>query len=182
MLHPGQRHFGRLLLVIVLAGMPWNGVQAEGISWDVGAYRKFSAIMHGAEADRIVYTEDRSPSYVLTRFVIEGESADDWIEAFEVLDTLRRNAPKTVNGWYEQFRQKGEQHCPGSEWNVIAQDSDSLTFERRTSDCGPFAEQHALYRVIYGNDEVFTLIATRKGSMDDETRSSWLAVLASATI
>ena len=178
----GQCYSGRLLLVIVLAGMLWNGVQAEGISWDVGAYPRFSAIMYGPEADRIVYTEDKSPSYVLTRFVIEGESADDWIEAFEVLDTLRRNVPQTVNEWYEQFRQQGEQHCPGSEWKVIAQGSDSLTFERRTSDCGSFPEQHALYRVIYGQHEVFTLTATRKGSMDDETRSSWLAVLASAKI
>lgn len=182
MSNAAQHRVVSLLLPLVLVFMPWTSIHAEGVTWDFNANSKFSDVMFGETADPIVYTEDKSPAYVLTRFVIEGESAVDWIEAFEVLDTLRKNSPKTLEGWYEQFREQGEQNCPGGEWHVIAQSDNSLTFERRTSECEPFAGQHALYRVLYGKKEIFTLIATRKGAMDEATRSAWLDVLESAAI
>lgn len=178
-----RRHrYAGLLSVVGLLVLPLATTQADDISWEIGAYPRFYEAIASPDAKPIVYTEDRAPRYVLTRFVIEGESADEWIEAFEILDAQRKGAPRTVEGWYEQFHQQGEQHCPGGNWEVLARGKNSITFERHTLACDGFAEQHALYRVLYGKHEIFSLVATRKGSMDEATRSGWLGVLESARV
>jgi len=113
--------------------------------------------------------------------VVDGTSADDWVEALEVLNTLKRNEPKTPQQWFERYRAAGTQTCAG-DFTLLAQDKHSVTFARTTPACPPHAAQAGLYRALYGKDQVFLLIATRKGEMPEEVRAAWLAVLASAEI
>jgi hypothetical protein len=129
----------------------------------------------------IVYTEDRAPVYVLTRIVVEGTSAEDWDEAMEILNTMRHDEPPTVADWYQRFHEHGDASCK-SEWTVLGQSESSLTFERKSGECPPHASQQAIYKVMYGKKQVFLLIGTRKGTMDEATRAGWLAVMESASV
>ncbi len=159
--------------------LPCAGAWAEGVTWQFEAYDRFNTVMVAEEP--IVYVEDREPVYRLTRYVVEGTSADAWTEALELLNTWRDDQPRKVAGWYARFREFSDAKCP-SQWTVIAEDKTSLTFERVTGTCAEHEAQQALYRVLYGKEQVFTLIATRKGGMDEVTRANWLTLLATAKI
>lgn len=165
--------------LLILVSVSFSPAFAEGITWNFSSYAKLGdALM---QPEPIVYTEDKAPVYVLTRFVVEGNSAVDWTESLELLNTNRKNHPKKIEEWYETFKAQGDQNCP-SQWQLIAEEKNSLTFERITTGCDGWEDQQALYRVIYGKRDVFTLIATRKGTMDAETREGWLQLLASASL
>ena len=165
------------LLALLFAASAANG---EGVGMGFHLYPKLMDAMSTSEGP-IYYEEDRNPVYILSRIVVEGQSADDWVEAVETIATGRKYSQKNVAAWYESFRKQGDTNCP-SEWQVLAQDKKTITFERRSPSCGEFGAQHALYRVIYGRHDVFTIIATRKGDMDTDMRQGWLAVLDSAVV
>lgn len=172
----------RFALVLAVTLVAAAKVHAETVYFDYDAYPPLARAMAPADGtEPTVFTQDRAPVYVLTRVVVEGASAQDWSESLDITDTRRRDAPRTVARWYEEFRATGETSCP-SEWTVLAEDKASMTFERVSGDCPPHVAQHALYRVLYGRSEVFTLVATRKGSMDEATREAWLKVLGSANL
>jgi hypothetical protein len=156
--------------------------RADVLYYDLDGYAKLAAAVSTSDGHvPIVYTEDRAPVYVLTRIVVDGSSADEWAEALEIMNTMRHDAPRKLAAWYDAFRAKGDAACE-SEWTVLAQTPASMTFERRSGDCPPHGEQHALYRVIYGKRQIFTLIATRKPGMDEATRGAWIGVLESAEL
>jgi len=166
-----------VLLALLLAA---GAALGEGVGMGFHLYPRLLEAISRPESP-IIHEEDNSPVYVLTRIVVEGQSADDWVEAVETIATGRKYSQKNVAAWYETFRKQGDANCP-SEWQVLAQDKKSVTFERRSPSCGEFGAQHALYRVIYGRHDVFTIIATRKGEMDTDMRQGWLAVLDSAVV
>lgn len=132
------------------------------------------------ERQDAMYVEDRTPIYVLQRFVTEGKSAFDWTEAVEVLNTMRRAEPKTPAEWYGRFQQKGLD-CP-SNWTLIAQDKKSVTFRRDSQACPPQPAQSGFYRVVYGKQQVFVLMVTNKSAVSEQKHQQILAMLASAEI
>jgi len=77
---------------------------SENIHFKFDAYQKLGDSMLGKEHPPIVYTEDRSPVYLLMRFVVDGTSETEWTEALEVINTRRKDMPKSVADWYDQFR------------------------------------------------------------------------------
>jgi hypothetical protein len=169
-----------LLVAFALPAAPARA--KEGLDFSFEGYPRLAAAVSTRDGhEPMVATEDRSPVYVLTRIVVEGKSADDWVEAFEIMNTNRSDSPRNVQAWYEHFHAQGEAHC-ASEWTVLAKSDDTLTFERKSGECPPHAAQQALYRVLYGKQNVFLLIGTRKGAMDEATRSAWLAVLGTASV
>lgn len=175
------RHGLPLVCGLVLL-LPWAGAaQAEGVTYNLAANAKLIEAITRKDPPPIIYTEDRAPAYVLTRFVVEGTSETEWQEALEVLNTLRKNQPKKLAGWYEQFKAQGDANCPGA-WEMLEQSEKRIIFERRTEECPPFPAQQALYGVLYGKKNAFTLIATRKGGMDEATREAWLEVLQSSAV
>lgn len=165
---------GLLLFVPVLA-------YADDITWRTDSYPKFQEAIVATGSEALVYTEDKAPLYVLTRFVIEGSSTEQWTEALELLNTQRKNEPKNVKAWYDRFKAQGDEHCR-SDWKILSESRKALLFERRSDDCPSFAAQHTLYHVLYGKSEVFVFIATRIGEMDTATREGWLGILQSAEI
>jgi hypothetical protein len=168
-----------LLLSLLLFGpLP---AYADDLTWSSYSYPKFSEAIIATGPDALVYTDDKAPLYVFTRFVIEGSSTEQWTESLELLNTQRKNEPKNVKAWYDRFKAEGTEHCQ-SDWQVLSESRKTLMFERRSGDCPPFAAQHALYRVLYGKNEVFVFTATRIGEMDAATREGWLGLLRSAEI
>ncbi len=165
------------LAIILLVPM---FAHAERVSFDYSAFPKFEGIFISG-SDPLVFEQDRWPKYIHTRFIIEGSSAEEWTEIFEMINTQRKNEPKDVRGWYDRFQTQGEKTCQ-SNWEILEESKESMMFEHRADDCQPFEAQHALYRVFYGKKNVFVLFATRKAGMDAETRDRWMKLLKSAEI
>lgn len=160
-----------------------SAASAQAVSWDYSQYPPFQALTEAlAKGQRqdAMHIEDRTPVYVLQRFVIEGKSATDWTDALEVLNTMRKAEPKTPAGWYERLQKQGAS-CP-SNWTLIAQAKDSITFQRDSAACSTQPAQTGLYRVLYGRQQVFTLIFTSKAPVSQEKRQQVLAMLESAAI
>jgi len=157
-------------------------IAADALKCSYGDYDKLGRALETRDGQKpIVYTEDRTPVYRLTRFVVEGTSAEDWVEAMEILNTMRHNEPPTVAEWYQRYHEHGDASCK-SEWNVLGQSESWLMFERKSGECPPHASQQAIYKIMYGKKQVWLLIGTRKGTMDEATRSGWLAVMESASV
>lgn len=167
-----------LLTLLIMLFVP-TPAQAERLEWDYSANPSLANI--ATDPEPLIFTKDRAPEYVLTRFIIEGSSAEEWTESLEIMNTWKKNQPKDVSGWYEKFKLQEEASCQ-SAWEILEELKKSMIFERQSESCPPFAAQHALYRVLYGKRNIFVLIATRKEGMDDETRGSWMSVLESAEV
>jgi hypothetical protein len=174
------RHRAAAILMTVLTLVMARPSAAETAIFDFKLHPGLAAEFAKGEQARVL-TDNQAPRFILTRFIVDGESGEDWIETFEILDTMRRNEPRTPQRWYGKFQKAADPACKG-DWKLLSETEDSLTFERITPACGPHEAQAALYRVLYGRNEVFTLIATRKGGMHAETADAWVKVLASASI
>jgi hypothetical protein len=142
----------------------------------------FPRLAENFNRKEMVNFEEEPGRYTLTRFVAQGRNKDDWDIAFEVMDSPRMFEPPTVADWLARFRAQGDQTCPGGEWEVLAQTDNDVTFERRTGACPPHVAQHAMYRVLYGPQNVFVLICTQKGGFDAQTRNECRATLDTAEI
>ncbi len=133
---------------------------------------------HAQAAPRIVF-EDKSPVYQKTSFVLEDSGAVS--EGLDIINTDPANDPSTVSGWYSEYRGVSEETCK-SDWQVLDEREDSLLFERITRGCPSLGSEHGLYKVLYGEQNNYVLIATRTPAMSQETRSHWLTLLGSARI
>src|ERR1022692_2362409 len=76
-----------------------------------------------------------------------------------------------------------EKRCPGaSEWNVIAQDENSILFEWRSKPC-PASDEHQIARIFHGKHNWFALLYTAKVyELAPDTREQWIKTLGAATI
>ncbi|MBS0393841.1 MAG: hypothetical protein JSR54_04400 [Proteobacteria bacterium] len=146
------------------------------------ATENFARLLQAMQDQTRVHHEERADVHLqLTRFVIEGRSPTDWDTALEIVQTMRYDEPRTPAAWLDRFRQQSDPQCP-SEWQVLAEDADSVLFERRSPECAPHVAQQALYRTIYGPVGVWLLICTQKGALDAPTRRECQALLESAKV
>jgi hypothetical protein len=119
----------------------------------------------------------------VTRWVWEGESIDDWTEALEVVNTLRRNSPPSPAEAVQTLVDLRLARCPGATSRVLHQDESSVLYEVVTIDCPPHPDEHSINRLIYGPKEVFNLIYTNKvNPLPLATRERWIDVLSRATL
>lgn len=155
-------------------------VQArERLSWDYSGHDKLNALFTSEEGP--LYGEKQNRRVYHLRFVVEGESLESWTEILEIIDTHREHEPENAHLWFERFQAQGNETCP-SEWTIIDEQADSIIFQRTSKDCPAFDDQDALYRVLYGRQNVFLIFATLKGEMDESGVAGWLNVLRSAEI
>ncbi len=139
-------HGERLALAETRLAIPAKG--NEGIEFALSACPRLEAAVQDKTR---VYTEEHPEiGLTLMRFVIAGRDVMDWDVAFEVLQTRRVDEPATPSAWLERYRSMTDPVCP-SEWQVLAETPQSVTFERRSPDCPPHVAQHGLQRVLYGN-------------------------------
>ena len=151
----------------------------ERLSWDYSGYEKLAALFNSDAGPLYGEKQDRRTYHL--RFVVEGESLQDWTEILETISTRRKDEPDSVQQWFERFEAHGDETCP-SEWTTIDENDSSIIFRRTTTGCQDFEDQDAVYHVVYGRKKVFVIFATMKGEMDEASRDGWLTVLRSAEI
>ncbi len=159
-----------IALVLCLLAQP---AAAEGLLWDFKLYPPLQAAMMNPDG-ALVYSK-KTRNSVLNLFVLKGSGENDWTEAFEIINTIPKNEPKTVKLWYEKFQAAAPATCAG-EWVLIEESEKSITFEHRLPECPPAARETTLNRVLYGQHNVFRMRAAVKGVMTEDTRNSLLAL------
>lgn len=159
-----------IIALITLAGCAGLGGPRESIRFSAKMQPKFVRGFPGQ-------------GYELTRFVISGESITNWTEALETFNTLRKNYPPTIEAAYKTQMELRKKKCPDSVFNIIQQDTASILYEIRTSNCPPNPDEHSLTRVLYGNTNVFSLIYTNKvKELPADKRDEWIKYLSGASI
>jgi len=119
----------------------------------------------------------------LNRFVFEGKSPDDWTEALDVINSWRRDSPKTPEGLYNSSRDSRIKNCPESTFDIIDTNPKSIFWETKTVNCTPHPDENSLTRILYGKKQVFTLIYTNKiKDIPKETRDEWMKILSKAKV
>lgn len=166
-----------VMAIFLLTSLPANA--RERLSWDYSVYDKLNTLFTTGEGP--LYGEKQGRRTYHLRFVVEGESLQDWTEILEIINTDLRDEPDEVGAWFERFRVQGNKTCP-SDWVVIEEQSDSIIFQRTAKNCQGFDDQDAVYRVLYGKKNVFVIFATLKGEMDEASRMGYLNVLRSAEV
>ncbi len=127
--------------------------------------------------------EMKTPKVLITRFVLEGESIDQWTEAVEILNYLKKNLPQNPELMYASLKERREKRCPNTVTNIIKKDESSILYEMKTSNCPPNPDEHSITKILYGKINVFTLIYTAKvKELDAAKRDLWLNDLSSAYI
>ena len=162
--------FGCIIGFITLVGCAGTGAPRENLRFSASMQPKF---MQGFPGN----------GYELTRFVLRGDSINEWTEALETFNAQRRNFPATIDAYLKQSMDLRRKTCPDSLFNVIKQDQNSILFEIRTTNCPPNPDEHSLTRTLYGNTNVFSLIYTNKvKELPPDKREEWIKYLSDASI
>lgn len=151
----------------------------EHVEFATAAFPRFEASI---QDEKRVHREERKDiGLVIVRFVIEGRDTMDWDVAFEILQSRRAEEPATPSAWLQHYRSASDPSCP-SEWQVLQEAADSVTFERKSPDCPPHVAQQAIHRMIYGPAGAWQLVCTQKGTLDPQTHQECRALLDSAHV
>lgn len=170
-------HADRLAAATVRLAIPVR--MEEHIEFATAVFPRFETAIQ--DPARVHREERKDIGLVMVTFVIAGRDSTDWGTAFEILQTQRADEPETPAAWLQRYRTLSDPPCP-SEWEVLAETADSVSFERRSPDCPPHVAQQAVHRMIYGPAGAWQLICTQKGSFDAQTRQECRALLESAHV
>jgi hypothetical protein len=153
---------------------------AERLNFDHRLYPPLKAVFDNNRQE-MIYFNNADPKYVVDRIAIQGKSADDWIEALNIIARSPTKKVNSVADWSDEIRTQSEKACP-SRFEILAVDDISITFSRRSTNCGADKVQFALYRIIAGKRSLFLLNAIYRDDMAEGARQQWLALLQSARL
>jgi hypothetical protein len=165
------------LLALALLSAP---LAAERLHFDHRLYPALKAVFDEKRDEMIAY-DNRNPAYVIDRIAVQGKSASNWTEALDIIARTPTKDVATVDDWRGEIEQKVRKAC-ASTFETVARDDFSITFSRRSTNCGADKVQVALYRIVKGPKSLFLLNPIFRGEMDDMMRQQWLALLASARL
>jgi hypothetical protein len=120
----------------------------------------------------------------VARFVLQGNTIDDWTEAFEVINAMKVNYPKTPKEFVDNMIENRKKACSTVDLSIIDQAADSILYEITSKQCPPFPDEQSLNRVLYGNINVFILIYTNRTpeGITKQSRDSWIGTLSTAML
>ncbi|MGB7654608.1 MAG: hypothetical protein WBL74_03920 [Novosphingobium sp.] len=167
----------RLLISLVLALFA-APVLADKLVFDHRLVPALKAVLDSGDPAMISY-DNRNPRNVVDLIAVRGKSAQDWQEALVIIARLPDKKIATPADWLAQLQRDAAKQCPAV-FTMLAQDANSITFERRSSGCRAGYPPVALYRVAAGKPSLFLLAAMTKSDFSPAARAQWLALMASA--
>lgn len=168
----------RLAPILLLASaMP---AAAEQLNFDHRTYPPLKAVLDSGRQEMVLFNSS-NPKYVVDRIAIQGSSAKQWTEALDIIARTPGDKVKTIDDWYGEIREKAIKAC-ASLFEELARDNNSVTFARRSTNCGKDKVQTALYRIVAGKRNLFLLNPIYRGEMDAAMREQWLGLLKTAQI
>ena len=137
-------------------------VPAESKGWKVGA-------------------GSNRPGSTLVEFIPTTESIGNWSRMFTIqfLEGEKRSPNLLMRVLESQMRAR----CPNAKWDVVNEDSTSVTYEWVLSACAGHPDQHELARLLKGNDGVHRIAYVRKTrQLEGTERDTWLKAFANAYV
>ncbi|HVR92052.1 MAG TPA: hypothetical protein VHG29_13305 [Novosphingobium sp.] len=166
-----------LALALLLGAAP---ALAEKLSFDHRLSPPLKAVLDSHDPAMIDYN-DKNPRHVVDVIAVRGQSASDWTEALVIRSRLPDRRVRTAPDWMAEIRAEAGRGCR-SEFNTIAEDANSVTFERHSSGCAANYPPVGIYRVVAGQRSLFMLAVVARDGIGAEARRQWLDLLASARI
>lgn len=169
----------RSVPVLLLLVWPVTGLAEETLKYDNTVYAPLENAL--TSDNPIIVEEDRAKQMHVTRFVVDGDSADEWNESLQVIETHVKDQPQSLDDWYKEFTARFDPVCT-AKWETIEKKHDSMIFERHVKECPVHAARHTMFRVLYGRQHVYIMIAEKRPDMEEEARQGWLALLRTAEL
>lgn len=174
-----MKAFGKTLFLIPLLLLA-SPASAERLMFDHRLYPPLKAVLDSGDQDMVLF-DASNPRYIVDRIAVSGKSAKRWTEALEIIARTPAKNVKTVADWMAELRAKANPKC-GYDVKILAQDANSITFERRVPDCQDERAPIVLYRIVGSKQSLFMLAVLEKAEPNEEVRKQWLALLASARL
>ena len=152
---------------------------AEKLVFDHRLSLALEAAFNDSDPARIAY-DARNPAYVTDLVAVRG-TAKDWTEALVIIARKPGGAVRTAADWKAELQAQALAKCPAT-FTTVAQDAESVTFERRSTGCAPGYPPIAIYRAVGRGKSLFLLTAMAKDGLSDDSLKQWRAVFASARI
>ena len=153
-------------------------LHAERLQFDHRLYPPLKEVLDSGNADMVDFN-NKNAARLVDLIAVKGKSARNWTEAFEIVSIVRPSDVKTAREWMALLQSQAEARCKAS-FTVLAEDANSITFERRSPGCAAELAPLGIYRLVAGKRSWFQLSVLEKGELDDAARQQWLALLASA--
>jgi hypothetical protein len=170
----------KLRWIIALALLPLSGaLHAERLEFDHRLYPPLRETLDSGDRAMIEF-DSRNPQRLVDLIAIKGKSAHNWTEALEIVSIVRPADVAGARDWMELIKRQATARCPAATFATIAEDANSVTFERRSPGCGAERASYGLYRLVAGKRSWFQLAVLVKGEVDPAAHDQWLALLASA--
>jgi len=154
--------------------------RAERMMFDHRSYPALKATLDSGNQDLILYN-DRNPKYVYDLIVIQGISTSNWTEGLEIITRISGRNMARARDWLEEMRRAQSPNC-ASEFSILGEDANSITFERRSPGCPQTGARAGIYKIIAGKRSLFLLGGLFKGEMRPDMRQQWLALFATAML
>jgi hypothetical protein len=151
---------------------------AERLTFDHRLSPPLKAVFEANDPAMIDFN-DSNPRYVTDVIAVRGKSASDWIEALVIIARTPDRKVRTAAQWMAELRAEADKQCR-SEIRILAEDTGSVTFERRSTGCPKDYPHRALYRVVAGKRSLFLLAVLAKDEPGEESQRQWRALLDSA--
>jgi hypothetical protein len=151
-----RAHFLALILVISGCATPLETVvvPTDPTGWKLG------------------YASDRR-GQTIAIYVPREESMDSWTRQFTIQFTDGVRTPPLE--WMTNLESLMQKRCPGSYWKLIEQDSNSVLYEWKISNCAGHANQHEVARLLKGNDGIHRIAYVEKNqNIASTVREKWI--------
>lgn len=122
-----------------------------------------------------------SRGQTIAEYVPANETINNW----NMLLTIQflEGESRTPLSVMEELRAKMQARCPGSFWNVIRQETNSVLYEWKITNCGTYPNQHEIARTLRGNDGVHRIAyAEKTDALSTTNRDKWIRALSDAYV
>ncbi|MDT0507660.1 hypothetical protein [Novosphingobium sp. MMS21-SN21R] len=165
--------------MLLLIAMP---AHAERLNFDHRLSPPLQRVLDEGRSEMVQF-DGADPTRLVDLIAVRGESATNWKEALQIISIPKQKKLEGAQGWMIQIqdgiRARATATCR-AEFSVLARDESSITFERRSTGCGPESVSYGLYRLVTGKRSWFQLAVLAKDGISGEAKAQWLALLASA--
>ena len=162
------------LALSLIAAPAW----AEKLTFDHRLAPALKAVLDAGDPAMIAY-DDHNPRFVVDVIAVRGRSASDWTEALIISSRLIDRKVGSAAAWSAEVRRDAGRRCR-SDFTTLAENANSLTFERRSSGCQADFPATAIYRIVAGRRSLFMLAVSVRDELSEDARRDWLNMLASA--
>lgn len=164
-----------LTLALLLVASPGS---AERLKFDHRLYPPLQQVLDRGAAEMVDFNNS-NPQRLVDLIAVRGSSAQNWTEALEIVSIVRPGGIADAKDWMARLQNAAQARCP-AQFSILAQDAQSITFERRSPNCPAERSSLGLYRLVTGKRSWFQLSVLVRGELEEADRQQWLALLASA--